>query len=126
MIEKVVEVEAKEVEEEKRITRTLKPHLFPDTKPLVGQKRTHKTIDDPSSDEEVNSDDSDAEEENDDDDEGLERVNKPVSRLNKLTKTERNAKLMRKMRHKEQIRAKQEKEWNKQFNKLPIIVKDYE
>ena len=31
--------------------------------------------------------------------EGLERRNKPVSRLNKLTRTERNAKLIRKLRN---------------------------
>ena len=80
----------------------------------MGSKR--KTIDDPSSSEESDADET----------EGLERANKPVSRLDKLTKTQKNAKLLKRMRKQEQEKEREVKLWNKSFNKLPAIVKEYE
>lgn len=96
MIEKIIKVEALEVEKNKKIQKTLNPYLFTEkelSKPLVGTKRLHKTIDDPSSESDIE------ESENSDNEEGLEIVNKPVSSLNKLTKTERNAKMQRRQKH---------------------------
>ena len=69
----------------------MKPYLF--TAETGNQEKQKKTIDDPSEDEEKNSED-EAEV-------IYEIKNKPVDRKNKLTKTERNLKLLKKLKKQE-------------------------
>lgn len=138
VIEAVVAEEMKDVKEVQRQLRTLKPYLFSEeaagaiTVPgssirdnLVNAKTAVYD----------NKDSSSSEEESEDEEVSVEaaegdatkgKKKKVVSRLNKLTKTERNAKLLRKLRHEEQEYQRTVKLWNKEINKLPQYLKDHE
>ena len=94
VIEKVIEEETKDVKEIQRQLRTLKPHLFSteaeQVKPI--KEGLLKKA-------ESSSDEEDIDEESDNEI-GEERTNaKPVDRKRKLTKTERNLKLMKRLRN---------------------------
>jgi len=54
----------------------------------------------------------------------LEKVNKAVDRLNKLNKTERNKKAMRKVNREAQDAAVAEKNFQKEINRLPLTIKE--
>jgi hypothetical protein len=49
-----------------------------------------------------------------------------VNRNKKLTKTERNLKLLKRMRRDAQEELRKEKHFNKDINKLNIFIKDHE
>jgi hypothetical protein len=96
VIDRVIAEETKDVKEIQRQLRTLKPHLFKDNEGAAAQPQIKegsiKKKADSSSDEE--------EDEVSDDEIGDERTNaKPVDRLRKLTKTDRNLKLIKKLRN---------------------------
>ncbi|CDW85537.1 UNKNOWN [Stylonychia lemnae] len=128
VIKKVVEQEFKEVKEQEKILRQLKPYLFEEAKKkeeeekkknekevkLVGKKRA-RTIDDPDSEEE-------SDEENSDNEDGLEIQNKPVDRGNKLTRTERNLKLIKSLKKKAIQEQKKEKVFVQSLDKLPQYI----
>lgn len=56
----------------------------------------------------------------------LEVVNKTISRLNKLTKTERNKMAMKKANRDAQTAMGVEKTFQKQINRIPMTVKEVE
>lgn len=111
VISKVVDEEMKEVKETQKRLRTLKPYLFKETEPaatikegLINQEPKKQATGDSSSDEA------------DSDDDKPEIKNKPVSRLNKLTRAERNLKLLKKMRRDGQEDIRKQKLWNKDLH----------
>lgn len=113
----------KDVVEVQRQLRTLKPHLFSEAdqpKPTIKEGIIKKDDSSSESDEDdVESDDSN--------EVGEERTNnKPVDRNKKLTKTERNLKLIKRLRNAAQEEQRKDKLWNKAFNKVPQFIKDHD
>lgn len=90
--------ELKDVKEKQRQLRTLQPHLFKEETPAVEANPIKKGLvaKEESSDDHSSSDEEESDGNNSD---GLEITNKPVSRLKKLTKTERNLKLLKRLRN---------------------------
>lgn len=116
VIERVVAEELKDVKEVQRQLRTLKPHLFVEedvasTAPIsAGVIKTKEQEDSDDSDDEI----------------GHELQNKPVDRLKKLTRTERNLKLMKRLRREAQEDARKEKLFTKEINKLKQYEKEHD
>lgn len=75
-----------------------------------------KTIDDPS--------DEELEEAEEEPEVVYEIKNKPVDRKNKLTKTERNTKLVRRLQRKIEEKKKEDRRLNQKFNEIPMMIKD--
>eukprot|EP00347_Sterkiella_histriomuscorum_P017776 403348038 len=120
VIQKVIAQEFEEVKEVERRMRHLQPYLFEKENASVAAKKAakQKTIDDASDDDEPEHDS--------DNENGLERTNKAVDRLNKLTKTEKNARLIKQLKQKEQQRLRKVKQHEKSFEKLPMFIQQDE
>lgn len=113
------------MKEVQRQLRTLKPYLFSEegqgtVQPVPGSSIRDNFVNaktdvydnkDSSSEEEVSDVESEAAVEGEV--KPVKKAPKIISYLNKLTKTERNAKLLRKLRHQEQEYQREVKDWNK-------------
>ncbi len=96
------------MEEVQKRLKTLKPHLFKDEAEQPSLR-----------DGMINKVDLSSEESDDEEDNAEEIKNKAVDRTKKLTKQDRNLKLIKRLRHEAQEEARREKLWIKELNKLP-------
>ena len=115
-----MEEEKKEIEVVQKRLRTLKPYLFKEGN--GGEEPQQPSLREGL----INQDQLSSSEDSDSDEVGEEIKNKPVDRTKKLTKTERNFKLLKRMRRDAQEELRKEKLFNKDINKLNIFVKEHE
>lgn len=119
VIEQVVQEEKRDVEEVQKRLKTLKPYLFKEGE----EKKPASIIREgllTKEGEDLVAESSDGE------GDGIEIKNKPVDRKKKKTRTEKNLKLVKRLRRQGQEDERKDKRFNKQINSLPALFKDHQ